>query len=70
MDYVYGFRCEDTRNNVFIKEDGKLLYHTAQMGIVFDSKQNKQQFYMEHNDDISCMDTGHGADSGDLVVTG
>lgn len=40
LDYVYGYRCHDSRNNLRYTASGKILYHTAGVGVVMDSKTN------------------------------
>ena len=32
LDYIYGYRCYDTRNNIRTY-NGKIVYHTAAVGI-------------------------------------
>ena len=56
LDYVYGYRCHDARNNLKYGPQNEVVYHTAAVGIVLDSKKNTQQFFMEHNDDIISID--------------
>ena len=34
---------------------GKVLYHTAGVGIVLDATSNTQQHFFGHNDDILCL---------------
>jgi len=36
LEFVYGYRCHDTRNNVGYTVDGKLVFHAAAVGIVHD----------------------------------
>jgi microtubule-associated protein-like 6 len=55
LEYVYGYRCHDTRNNLYYSPKGKLVYHTAAVGIVLDPLLNTQKFMFEHNDDIISM---------------
>lgn len=56
LEYVYGYRCHDTRNNLFYSHDGtKLLYHAAALGIIYDKATNTQKFFRGHTDDIHCM---------------
>jgi len=55
LERVHGYRCFDTRNNLFYSNDGLIIYHTANIAIVYDKKTNNQKFFLEHNDDISCM---------------
>ena len=57
LNYVHGFRCHDTRNNIFYNPQGKLVYHTAQLGIQLDVDTNKQTFVNENVNDIISMDS-------------
>jgi len=41
LNYVYGYRCHDARNNLRYTADGKLVYHAAGVGIVMDQHKNK-----------------------------
>lgn len=65
LEYVYGYRCHDTRNNLFFNPDGKLLFHASQVGIQLDYKERKQKFVMQETAEIVCMDTYDN-----LTVTG
>jgi hypothetical protein len=56
MKYIYGYRCHDTRNNIFYTPEGKLVYHTAKVGIQLDTRENKQKFVVKNVDDIIAMD--------------
>jgi hypothetical protein len=56
MKYIHGYRCHDTRNNIFYTPEGKLVYHTAKVGIQLDPRENKQQFVVKNVDDIIAMD--------------
>lgn len=42
-----------------------LVYHSGAVGIVLDSQKNQQRYFMEHTDDITCLDVGEN-----MVVTG
>jgi len=37
LQYVYGYRCHDTRNNVKYSPSGEIVYHVAATGIVLDT---------------------------------
>ena len=63
LEYVYGYRGFDTRNNVrYISmhhagvKTRKILYHAAALGVVMDpcdaSKRKKQSYFRGHTDDI------------------
>jgi hypothetical protein len=57
LEYVHGFRCWDTRNNIYYNPEGRLVYHTAELGIRLDTETNKQDFVLENHDDIMSFDT-------------
>ena len=40
LEYVFGYRCHDTRNNLRFSGDGNLVYHTAGVGVILDTKTN------------------------------
>jgi len=40
LEYVYGYRCHDTRNNLKYGPNSEILYHTAAVGINLDAKTN------------------------------
>ena len=52
LKYVYGFRSHDIRGNAKFSSDGKVVYTTAGLGIVLDTKHNTQDFFNLHQDDV------------------
>jgi hypothetical protein len=38
LDYVYGYRSYDCRNNLKYNSKGKVVYHSGALGIVLDPK--------------------------------
>ena len=40
LEYVYGYRTKDMRNNLYYLKDGKVLYNAAALGIVLDVESN------------------------------
>lgn len=40
LDYVYGIRCKDKRNNLFFLKEN-LYYFAAAVGVKLDYKENK-----------------------------
>lgn len=58
LEYCYGIRCHDVRNNLRYNVDGKLIYNCAGVGVVMDKKTNTQKHFMSHSDDIHCMAIG------------
>lgn len=64
LEYVLGYRCEDSRQNVYFQANSdKLVYMTAALGIVLDVPSNTQKFFgtglaneaKGHNDDITAL---------------
>lgn len=45
LDYVYGYRCADSRQNCFINENGEVVYMTAALGVILDHNANTQKFF-------------------------
>ena len=67
LEYIYGYRCHDARNNLRYTSDGKIVYHAAGVGVVLSHNTNTQQFMLEHDDDILCLATDP---SGQYCATG
>ncbi len=42
LEYVYGYRSADSRQNVSYNCEGKVVYMTAAVGVVLDGKTNTQ----------------------------
>ena len=52
----YSGNFEDSRQNVCLSDDGsKLLYYIAAIAVVYDYKNNTQQFFTKHNDDLTTL---------------
>ncbi len=55
LKYVFGYRAFDTRMNVKYTSDGKIVYHTAALGVVLDKNLNEQTFFTNHDEDMVCL---------------
>ncbi len=55
LEFVHGYRCHDTRNNLRYTANGEFVYHTAAVGIVYNKDEHKQKFLIEHFDDITAL---------------
>jgi len=71
IDYVYGYRCQDSRQNVYFNPEGNIVYITACLGVILDKASNTQKFFgggnvenkskqvasdaNHHNNDVMCM---------------
>ena len=40
LEYIYGYRCHDARNNLRYTASGKVVYHAAGVGIVLTKETN------------------------------
>ena len=45
LEYVYGYRCADSRQNVYWNSQGQAVYMTAALGVVLDPSSNTQKFF-------------------------
>ena len=45
LEYVYGYRAEDSRMNVYYSSEGKIVYFTAALGVILCQKSNMQTFF-------------------------
>ena len=45
LEYVYGYRCADSRQNCYFNAYGQAVYMTAALGIVLDASSNTQKFF-------------------------
>ncbi len=45
LEYVYGFKTEESAPNCYYTSEGKVAYAAGKMGIVLDSKVNTQTFF-------------------------
>lgn len=67
LEYVYGYRCHDCRNNLRYTKKDHFVYHTAAVGIAMDPFKNTQKFHFGHKDDI--MSFAIHPD-GEIIATG
>jgi microtubule-associated protein-like 6 len=40
LEYIYGFRCYDTRNNIKFTANGEVVYPMAAVGVALDPIKN------------------------------
>ncbi|ESN91899.1 hypothetical protein HELRODRAFT_153202, partial [Helobdella robusta] len=52
LEWVYGYRGHQCRNNLYYNKNGELVYFVAGVAIVFNTSEKRQKFYFGHNDDI------------------
>lgn len=68
LNFVYGYRAQDVRSNLFYAGSGsEIVYHAAAVGVVYDSERHKQRYNLSHTDDIISLAT-YG--QGSMIATG
>ena len=45
LEYVYGYRCADSRQNVFYNSQNEAVYMTAALGVILNHQTNTQKFF-------------------------
>jgi hypothetical protein len=45
LEYAYGYRCSDSRQNVYYNPEGNVAYMTAAIGVILDKASNTQKFF-------------------------
>ena len=71
LEYVYGYRCADSKQNVYFNSAGEAVYMTAALGVILDTNSNTQKFFgggevdstaknvandtKHHTDDVMCV---------------
>uniref|UniRef100_A0A914X8Q4 HELP domain-containing protein n=1 Tax=Plectus sambesii TaxID=2011161 RepID=A0A914X8Q4_9BILA len=67
LEWVFGYRGHQCRNNLFVNKNGELVYFVAGLGVVLDVEKRAQKTYDGHSDDILCLSVDK---SGTLAATG
>eukprot|EP00794_Sanderia_malayensis_P020047 gene20047-22014_t len=67
LDWVYGYRGHQCRNNLFYTQNNEVVYFVAGVGVVYSSREKRQRFFLGHNDDIISLAIHP---EGNLVATG
>lgn len=67
LKFVYGYRGDTVRSNLFYTKTGKVVYHAAAVGIVYSPDAHAQAFFHGHDDDIVSL-AMHP--NGELCATG
>ena len=56
LDFIYGYSgIRNTCNNLFYNSEGRVVYYTAGVGVVYDRKRHRQRYFLGHDDDIRCI---------------
>ncbi|RLN56147.1 hypothetical protein BBJ29_007949 [Phytophthora kernoviae] len=61
LEWVYGYRCHDVRNNLFLtRAKGLLVYPAANIVVILDSKLWLQRHFKQHTDEVTSLTTHFG----------
>jgi len=52
LEWVYGYRGHQCRNNLFYTSGKEIVYFVAGVGVVYNIHDNRQTFFLGHDDDI------------------
>ncbi|KAG7392007.1 hypothetical protein PHYPSEUDO_002713 [Phytophthora pseudosyringae] len=61
LEWVYGYRCHDVRNNLFLSRAKALvLYPAANVVVILDTKLWLQRHFRQHTDEVTSLATHFG----------
>ena len=52
LEWVYGYKGHQCRNNLYYTASGTVVYFVAGVGVVYHALDKRQMFYLGHSDDI------------------
>uniref|UniRef100_A0A4W4FP77 HELP domain-containing protein n=1 Tax=Electrophorus electricus TaxID=8005 RepID=A0A4W4FP77_ELEEL len=52
LEWIYGYRGHQCRNNLFYTAGKEVVYFVAGVGVVYNTREHTQKFFLGHNDDI------------------
>ncbi|KAB7506208.1 echinoderm microtubule-associated protein [Armadillidium nasatum] len=55
LEWVYGYRGRDCRNNLYGLASGEVVYFAASVAIIYNPESNTQRHFTHHTDDIKCI---------------
>ncbi|XP_078001343.1 77 kDa echinoderm microtubule-associated protein-like isoform X2 [Glandiceps talaboti] len=55
LDWVYGYRGRDCRNNLHLLPTGEIIYFIAAVVVMYNIEEEMQRFYLGHTDDVKCI---------------
>ena len=69
LDWIYGYRGHQCRNNIFYTDEGEIVYFVAASVVVYNPVKKSQRHFIEHTDDvisISCHPNRQFVASGEI----
>ncbi|CAH8433770.1 unnamed protein product [Schistosoma margrebowiei] len=55
LEWIYGYRGRDCRNNLHYLPTGELIYFVAAVVVLYNIEEQCQRHYLEHTDDVKCI---------------
>ena len=55
LDWVYGYRGRDARNNLHLLPTGEMIYFLAAVVVLYNCEEMSQRHYLGHTEDIKCL---------------
>ncbi|KAG5448106.1 Echinoderm microtubule-associated protein-like 1 [Clonorchis sinensis] len=55
LEWVYGYRGRDCRNNLFYLPTGEIIYFVAAVVVLYNIEEQCQRHYLEHTDDVTSI---------------
>ncbi|RLN68841.1 hypothetical protein BBJ28_00002720 [Nothophytophthora sp. Chile5] len=55
LERVHGYQAQTASNNARYDSNGKVVYHAAALGIIFDKATQRQTFFKNHDDDVVAL---------------
>ncbi|XP_076879607.1 echinoderm microtubule-associated protein-like 6 isoform X2 [Brachyhypopomus gauderio] len=52
LEWIHGYRGHQCRNNLFYTAGKEIVYFVAGVGVVYNTREHTQKFFLGHNDDI------------------
>ena len=66
LDYVFGYRADDSRDNLYYNKEGNIVYMTASLGVILDKSNNTQRFFggieVDNCEKVHAKDLGNHTD--------
>jgi hypothetical protein len=54
-EWIYGYQCERSKNNLFYNFQGDVVYTISKYAIVYNFASNKQNIFTGHSEEILCL---------------
>ncbi|XP_050399401.1 echinoderm microtubule-associated protein-like 2 isoform X1 [Patella vulgata] len=55
LEWVYGYRGNDCRNNIYLLANGEIIYFMANIVILYNREAHSQRHYIEHTEQIKSI---------------